>query len=427
MLLDRANCWCIHLQTTDRPPAGDVAFDDDFRSISDGMQMPEPQPQPQPQAGSGIVVRAGVPQIYGALVEAAAEARIPVLFSANAFAVTDKLTKAFTGFRLSAARKLPAHLDAALDSAGFVAMARYGGYRWSEDDYMSLVASRDWAWWAAQDYCVEPPVAGAAVTKEVRMQATVLGYHRGVRLAEKWGVKPPLCVLQGWTPEDYLRCVEMMGLRDQEWPDLVGIGSVCRRNLFGPDGIAAVIEALDAVLPARTRMHLFGVKGGAVQKLGGHPRFASIDSCAWDFSVRAAQRTGRTQQMRADAMLDWQRGQAATVPDLYTPLPRQQQLTFGPEEGRQTAEAVVHQAVAQWYCDELLAEHGYREVAWLALRQAETITMQLAHAGAEDLQDSGDMADMAAYDALAAAGHVPQRPQADQDLEQPPTRDRMAG
>ncbi|MEJ8837747.1 deazapurine DNA modification protein DpdA family protein [Ramlibacter sp. AN1133] len=383
-----------------------MSFDEDFQRITAGF---EPETLAAAVRGTnGLVVRAGVPQIYGALVEAAAAARIPVLFSANAFAITDKETKEFSGFRLSALKKMPAHLDAALDSAGFVAMARYGDYRWTAEEYMQLVSSRDWTWWAAQDYCVEPPVASASVTKEMRLHATVQGYHRGVRLAQKWGVKNPMPVIQGWTPEDYVKCVEMFALRDDEWPDLVGIGSVCRRNLFGPNGLATVIEALDAILPARVRYHLFGVKGGAVQRLGAHPRFASIDSQAYDYGVRAVQRTGRTQQMRVDAMLGWQADQSTIVPDLYAPVPQQEQLTFGGDEPA-TAEAVVHQAVADWYADELLPEHGYRDAAWRALEQAELITLKLAHFGHECLADSSDMADMAAYDALADAGYVPAR------------------
>jgi hypothetical protein len=362
-----------------------------------------------PYNGARLVVRAGVPQVYGALVAAANAANIPVLFSANAFAVTKD--REFQRFNLSAARKLPATLRAALDSAGFVAMAKYGGYRWSESDYMSLVAARDWDWWAAQDYCVEPPVAGAVVTLEMRLQATALGYLRGCRLAKEWGVKPPLPVLQGWLPSHYMRCIELMDM--DEWPDLVGIGSVCRRNVHGPDGVAAIMETLDKALPRHVKFHLFGVKGGAVKSLGNHPRFASIDSMAWDFGLRADQRTGRTQEMRVDRMLGWQAGQERIVPDLYEPVPAQSELnlTFGDDWDAmpEPPEVVVHRAVANWYAEHLLADHGYREIAWMALQQATHIVAALEAFGPDSLATSSDMADVAAYDALEAAGHVPAR------------------
>lgn len=112
---------------------------------------------PALQAPRSITVRAGVPQIYGHLIAAAHEANIPVLFSANAFAKRDtrpshigsfRISPAanFNGFNLSAARKIPAGLDAALDSAGFVASSRYGCYRWTVDQYYDLVTARDWPW-----------------------------------------------------------------------------------------------------------------------------------------------------------------------------------------------------------------------------------------------------------------------------------------
>lgn len=45
----------------------------------------------------------------------------------------------------------------------------------------------------------------------------------------------------------------------QHWPALVGIGSVCRRNVSGRDGIASIVDALDTAPPKHVRFHLFGV------------------------------------------------------------------------------------------------------------------------------------------------------------------------
>jgi hypothetical protein len=91
-------------------------------------------------------------------------------------------------------------------------------------------------------------------------------------------------VLQGWRPDDYLQCFDwMLAL---PLPDLLGIGSVCRRDLSGADGLMAVLAKLDARLPPNKKFHLFGVKGAAVGKLAGHPRIHSIDSMAWDAAAR---------------------------------------------------------------------------------------------------------------------------------------------
>lgn len=112
-------------------------------------------------------------------------------------------------------------------------------------------------------------------------------------------------------------------------------------------------------------------------------------------------------QMRAQAMLGWQARQAAIVPDLYQPATGGDQLSFGDDEPA-SAEAIIHTAVAQWYADWLLADHGYREVAWMALERAELAVLTLEHFGAEALASSTLEPDMAAYAALADAGYVPQ-------------------
>ena len=48
---------------------------------------------------------------------------------------------------------------------------------------------------------------------------------------------------------------------------MVGVGSVCRRHLHGPDGLIAIMGALDRVLPSGTVVHLFGAKGNALPAL----------------------------------------------------------------------------------------------------------------------------------------------------------------
>jgi hypothetical protein len=294
---------------------------------------------------------------------------------------------------------MPVDLDAALDSAGYVAAVRYGDYRWSTEQYYDLVTSRRWAWHAAMDFCCEPPVAGALVVRIARLEATALGYLRCVNEAKKRQAPSPMPVLQGWFPQDYERCADMLAI--QEWPDLVGIGSVCRRNVGGPDGISTIIETLDRVLPSHVKFHLFGVKGGAVKDLGSHPRFASIDSMAWDYAVRCQSRTGRTQSMRVNAMIDWQHAQAK-----ISPQPWVNNVLFGSPARpvRSTPmpmEQMVHEIVAAWYADNLLACHGYRDTIAMAQQQANMICMQIDKFGLSSLQDSTDSVDVAVYEILS--------------------------
>jgi hypothetical protein len=124
-------------------------------------------------------------------------------------------------------------------------------------------------------------------------------------------VPDPLPILQGRTPDDYLRSAEALAQAidrthhctcptgdpedcEADWhrnrlglPELVGVGSVCRRSVQGPEGLLAVLDALHAVLPAGTRLHLFGVKTTALALLGRYgDRIASVDSVAWDRAAR---------------------------------------------------------------------------------------------------------------------------------------------
>jgi hypothetical protein len=351
-----------------------------------------------------ITIRAGIPQISGHLVQAAHSKSIPVLFSANAFARTTsrpgrigpfRLSAAsnFAGFNLTAAKRLPEGLDAALDSAGFVAANRYGCYRWDVKHYYDLVCARNWTWHAAMDYCMEPQVAGAKIVRMIRLNATAQGYRECVNEARRRDAPLPMPVIQGWEPEDYLRCIDLLGV--DHWPALVGIGSVCRRNVSGRDGIASIVDALDTALPKHVRFHLFGVKGGALRDLGDHPRFGSIDSMAWDFSARCARRTGRTQAYRASAMCDWHGSQTAVVPRAWAFAGNSVFPSGAPEDDS----LLIDQAVVDWYYEHL-ADHGYEETTRLALAQASQIRLKVQHFGIESLQGSDDMAEMAAFEAL---------------------------
>lgn len=247
-----------------------------------------------------IVIRAGLPIPGGALLQGARYRKIPVLVSANAFA--RRKNREFVHFALPPQGRF-ADLDVALDSAGFVAMSLYRGYEWSVAKYFDLVEAADWAWYAAMDLCCEPEVANSANERRLRVAATAQLYGLCRNEAQRRILPPPMPVLQGWTPDDYRRCVDLMPIA--EWPLMVGIGSVCRREVHGPAGILAVVDALDRVLPAGIGLHLFGVKSLALQHLASHPRVVSTDSMAWDFALRMKQPVGRTQGSRIEAMHAW--------------------------------------------------------------------------------------------------------------------------
>ena len=354
------------------------------------------------------VIRVGIPQTSGHLVHEAHQAGLPVLFSANAFAKTNQRPRCigplalpaganFSGFNLAAARNLPEGLDAALDSAGFVASNVYGDYRWDVSQFYTLVESRNWAWHAAMDWCMEPQVAASKLIRRLRLNATARGYWACVAEASRRGTQMPMPVIQGYGPEDYLHCLGLLAIQD--WPALVGIGSVCRRHVHGPDGIASVIEALDKELPPHVRFHLFGAKTGAILELGDHPRFESVDSMAFDYALRCRTRTGRTQAMRSTAMRNWHAQQSAIQPKPWRGGSSGLALGSPQEKG---LERIVENTVADWFADNV-GDHGYQATKRLVQEQVSLLLFKLRSEGLSALRDSEDAVDLAVLDELTGA------------------------
>jgi hypothetical protein len=234
-----------------------------------------------------MIIRIGIPETTGLLVKTAVENGYHALVSAGSLWDNHKKRFRPAGVGLW---DLP---SVAMDSAGFVATKMHGGYRWTVAEYVAMVAEPrpgkryPWAWWSQMDLCCEPEIAGdsAVVESRVRGTARLLGECRTE--ARRVGIPDPMPILQGWKPADYLRCADLI---EQElggqWPDLVGVGSVCRRQIEGPDGLLAVVKALDARLPSHVRLHLFGVKGTILAEFANNPRVGSVDSCAYDYASR---------------------------------------------------------------------------------------------------------------------------------------------
>lgn len=283
-----------------------------------------------------MIIRVGLPETTGILPQTAEDADLPALVSAAAlwhgdrFRIPGERLVPLCGDRRGRAPSRLDGLDVALDSAGFTAMVHpaWGGrYPWTIRDYVALALSRRWAWWSAMDYCVEPQIAGDRATVEARVVATADSLSAtlaevdpiriglwisdvadgGDGLTAAQLTPDPMPILQGWRPEDYLRSVALIGevlaQHGRAWPSLVGVGSVCRRDLRGPFGLWAVLEVLDRVLPAHVGLHLFGVKSDAINELAGWPRVVSVDSQAWDRGLRGDLQSARRQAVDGGATM----------------------------------------------------------------------------------------------------------------------------
>ncbi len=225
-----------------------------------------------------MLLRIGIPEVNGSLIRFAHERGYSILVSANRF--FDHKRKRFRrpgkGLR---------GLNIALDSAGFVAMSKYGGYPWTVEQYIGLAKAFPWAWWASMDYCCEPEIADSREVVEERVEKTFKRYVDCIQEAQRQGCSFPMPVLQGWKPSDYLESARLLTDRFGHLPPLVGVGSVCRRDLKGPAGLLAVVGLLDDELPPHVQLHLFGVKGALLRHIDSS-RIASMDSMAWDYRAR---------------------------------------------------------------------------------------------------------------------------------------------
>ncbi|WP_425952942.1 DUF7221 family queuine tRNA-ribosyltransferase-like protein [Ralstonia pseudosolanacearum] len=260
----------------------------------------------------GLVMRVGIPHKGGRLAFHAFNEGFPVMVSANAF-----WNPRAKRFQFPEATDLT-ELDFAMDSAGFTAMKFWqakgrqdgmaGIFPWTYEQYIEFANLSGASWWSQPDLCCEQEIAHNQEEIDFRIDATATLLEGVLRTLYAWQedlaktcspavvsnmLRPPVPVLQGRTKSDYLRSLELLisvWERWQPWlatPALIGIGSVCRRNLDDPEhGLFAILAALEGQLPKGSRAHLFGVKGAALSEVKMLDWVASADSMAYDFGAR---------------------------------------------------------------------------------------------------------------------------------------------
>ncbi len=190
---------------------------------------------------------------------------------------------------LRSLRRLPrARGHWTLDSGGFTELSLTGDWQTSPREYVTAVRRyrRDvghLAWAAPQDWmCEAVMLQRTGLTVAEHQQRTVANYRELRDLAPELPIIP---VLQGWTLDDYLRCVEMydQAAIDLTTVGLVGLGSICRRQATGE--IAAVVSRLAGL---GLRLHGFGVKVSGLARYAAG--LASADSMAWSLYARHERR-----------------------------------------------------------------------------------------------------------------------------------------
>jgi hypothetical protein len=301
-----------------------------------------PTRQQNANLSDDFLMRVGIPHSGGRLAAHAFNENFAVMVSASAFWNRTKRK-----FHMPEATDL-SELDFALDSAGYTGILNFqrkglqngiaGVFPWDFTAYMEFANLSGCSWYSQADLCVEEKVARdrEAIDYRIRATATLLGgmlqilYEWQNQLARSCNstvvanlLRPPVPVLQGRNIGDYLFSLELLNSVWDRWsgwldtPALIGVGSMCRRDLLDPDeGLYAIVDALGRNFPKGSRAHFFGVKNQALNEISKMGFVASSDSMAYDFNSRAkAHKIGvsNSMQRRTSEMSAWMASAMARV------------------------------------------------------------------------------------------------------------------
>jgi hypothetical protein len=125
--------------------------------------------------------------------------------------------------------------------------------------------------------CVEKEIAANQKAIDYRINATAMLLEGVLRVIYAWQnelaktcsadvvrntIPIPVPVIQGRRISDYLRSLELMMAVWERWqpwidaPRLIGLGSVCRRNLEDrEEGLYAILAGLEGRLPPEAALH----------------------------------------------------------------------------------------------------------------------------------------------------------------------------
>jgi hypothetical protein len=184
---------------------------------------------------------------------------------------------------------LPLSVDApwVLDSGAFTTITRFGAFPDSPEAYVRAVRCYDariggLLWAAPQDMpCESQALAKTGLTTRDHQELSIISYITCTKWWERLAPARPnkfKPVIQGDTPESYVRCWDRFGDHgvDLTECDMIGVGSVCTR-----EDTAEIIDIV-AALRERTAapLHGYGVKAAAVGL------FDDIDSQSWSLTAR---------------------------------------------------------------------------------------------------------------------------------------------
>lgn len=174
--------------------------------------------------------------------------------------------------------------DWILDSGAFTTIAQHGCYpdpvrvyadqvrRWSTVGRMVAAVAQDWM-------CEPAMLARTGLDVATHQRYTLERYDELVIAGTGATIMP---VLQGWHADDYLRHLELYGVRLRTG-HYVGVGTLCKRQ-GNPSHIAAILQAVHRVRPD-LRLHGFGLKITSLAHASVRDHLWSADSMAWSWDA----------------------------------------------------------------------------------------------------------------------------------------------
>ena len=217
-----------------------------------------------------------------------------VMMSASSIATPDG-----SKWNLSRTR-LPDSVERVIvDSGGFAFFSRWGEYPFSLESYLDLVYyvqdTHPLFRVATLDYPCEPEIdRSQLMTNEERITKTV---SNAVLCVDTDKSLPWLPVIQGYTIQEYLSCIEQYreaGLESDYW----AIGSICSRK-GSPYEIRNIVTKIKELHP-KNKLHAFGLSLPYLADLQVFQSLYSSDSAAWNWGISGVNMRARKKTAALD-------------------------------------------------------------------------------------------------------------------------------
>jgi len=174
-----------------------------------------------------------------------------------------------------------------LDSGGFSYFFKAIEFDNRIDKYVNFVLKHNVDLFANRDYPCEPELLkkrhSTVLQNQMRTLDNQIKIERHINYHHPELFNRFVAVLQGWEPDDYIFMADTLndhGLLT----DLVGIGSVCRRN--SNKAIKDVIMTIHEQFPC-LKLHGFGIKFGLLKDADVWEALHSVDSQAFRYNISA--------------------------------------------------------------------------------------------------------------------------------------------